>query len=265
MNQIDLSGRVAIVTGGASGLGLATATRFLASGARVTIWDRTEEGSDQARRTLDAGSALSTAVVDISDLAAVEQAVAEVEEREGKLDMMVNSAGISGLSSPTDEMDLSVWHDQLRVNLTGAFYCCRAAIAPMKRNGWGRMVTVSSAAGKDGNPQQVAYSAAKAGVIGMTKSLGKELAPFNILVNCIAPTVFAIRICSRLPLPEPSVWLLPTTPAMALSPRSAGATPAKNAWRMAVSRNMRWKITPGACTATCVAKMRRSHRPLSPR
>lgn len=191
MNQIDLSGRVAIVTGGASGLGLATATRFLASGARVTIWDRTEEGSDQARRTLDAGSALSTAVVDISDLAAVEQAVAEVEEREGKLDMMVNSAGISGLSSPTDEMDLSVWHDQLRVNLTGAFYCCRAAIAPMKRNGWGRMVTVSSAAGKDGNPQQVAYSAAKAGVIGMTKSLGKELAPFNILVNCIAPTVFA--------------------------------------------------------------------------
>lgn len=189
MNRIDLDGRTAIVTGGASGLGYSTAERLLQSGARVTIWDL--NGVDDAAARLSAIGPVETGTVDIADQSAVEEAVADVERRVGKLDIMVNSAGISGLSAPTDELDMAMWHKQLGVNLSGAFYVAKACIGPMKRNGWGRIVLVSSAAGKDGNPQQAAYSAAKAGVIGLTKSLGKELAPFGILVNCIAPTVFA--------------------------------------------------------------------------
>lgn len=190
MNRIDLSGRVAIVTGGASGLGHATAERLLRSGARVTLWDLSADRVAEAARALAPHGPVEGAAVDISDLAAVEAGVRAVEAREGKLDILVNCAGISGLSSPTDTVDLGVWDAQLRINLSGAFYCARAAIGPMKRNGGGRIVLVSSAAGKDGNPQQAAYSAAKAGVIGLAKSLGKELAPFGILVNCIAPTIF---------------------------------------------------------------------------
>jgi 2-dehydro-3-deoxy-L-rhamnonate dehydrogenase (NAD+) len=190
MNQIDLHGRIAIVTGGASGLGLATAERLLQSGAGVTLWDLSADALAEAADRLSPLGPITTAVVDIADLPAVESGMAEVEARAGKLDIVVNSAGISGLSAATEAVNLAVWHDQLRVNLTGAFYVARAAIAPMKRNGRGRIVLVSSAAGKDGNPQQAAYSAAKAGVIGLTKALGRELGPANILVNCIAPTIF---------------------------------------------------------------------------
>jgi 2-dehydro-3-deoxy-L-rhamnonate dehydrogenase (NAD+) len=190
MNRLDLEGRAAIVTGGASGLGLATAERMLRSGAKVTIWDLSAEALAKAAEGLSALGTIATDVVDISDLAAVERGVATVEARDGRLDIMVNSAGISGYAAPTETLDLAVWDAQMRVNLSGAFYVARAAIAPMKRNGWGRIVLVSSAAGKDGNPQQAAYSAAKAGVIGLTKALGRELGPANILVNCIAPTIF---------------------------------------------------------------------------
>jgi NAD(P)-dependent dehydrogenase (short-subunit alcohol dehydrogenase family) len=191
VNRIDLGGKVAIVTGGASGLGLAAARRFLESGARVTIWDRSAAACDAAAAQLASLGPVSSAVADIGAQEDVEAAMAEVEDREGRLDIMANCAGISGFSAPTDALDMQVWHDQLRVNLSGCFHVCRAAIGPMKRTGGGRMITVASAAGKDGNPQQAAYSAAKAGVIGLTKSLGKELAEFGILVNCIAPTVFA--------------------------------------------------------------------------
>jgi 3-oxoacyl-[acyl-carrier protein] reductase len=190
MNQIDLSGRIGIVTGGASGLGLATAERLLRSGARVTIWDLDAARLAERAKALARHGEVETAVVNIGDLPAVEQAVLEVERRAGRLDILVNCAGISGFSAPSESLDLAIWESQLRVNLTGSYYCARAAIPAMKRNSFGRIVLVSSAAGKDGNPQQAAYSAAKAGVIGLTKALGKELAPFGILVNCIAPTIF---------------------------------------------------------------------------
>ncbi|MDO7836367.1 SDR family NAD(P)-dependent oxidoreductase [Sphingobium sp. HBC34] len=190
MNQIDLNGRVAVVTGGASGLGLATAQRFLASGARVTIWDRDEDRVAQVVADLAPLGDVAGTTVDIGDAAAVERGMAVVQAREGRIDIVVNSAGISGLSCPSDEVSLDLWDQQMRVNLSGAFYVCRAAIPHMKANGHGRIILVASAAGKDGNPQQAPYSAAKAGVIGLTKSLGKELGPFGIMVNCIAPTIF---------------------------------------------------------------------------
>lgn len=190
MNRIDLEGRVALVTGGASGLGLATARRFAASGARVTIWDRDVARVAEVVAELAGDGAVSGAVVDIGDPAAVAEGMAAIHAAEGRIDLIVNSAGISGLSCPSDEAPFELWDQQLRVNLSGAFYICRAAIPYMKANAFGRIVLVSSAAGKDGNPQQAAYSAAKAGVIGLTKSLGKELGPFGIMVNCIAPTIF---------------------------------------------------------------------------
>ncbi|HEY6869055.1 MAG TPA: SDR family NAD(P)-dependent oxidoreductase [Novosphingobium sp.] len=190
MNQIDLDGRVAIVTGGASGLGLATARRFAASGARVIIWDRDAQRVADVAGELSGVAEVAGAVVDIGDAAQVAEAMSAVNARAGRVDLIVNSAGISGLSCPSDEVPFALWDQQLRVNLSGAFYVCRAAIPFMKAQGFGRIVLVSSAAGKDGNPQQAAYSAAKAGVIGLTKALGKELGPFGIMVNCIAPTIF---------------------------------------------------------------------------
>lgn len=190
MNRIDLNGRIAVVTGGASGLGLATARRFLASGARVTIWDRDEAGIVEVLAELAKLGPAEGAVVDIGDARAVESEMAAVRDREGQIDIVVNSAGLSGLSCPSDEVPLELWDQQMRVNLSGAFYVCRAVIPHMKASGYGRIVLVSSAAGKDGNPEQAPYSVAKAGVIGLTKSLGKELGPFGIMVNCIAPTIF---------------------------------------------------------------------------
>lgn len=187
MNQIDLAGRVAVVTGGASGLGRATAERLLQSGARVTVWDLDPAA---AAGELAALGSVHADTVDIGDPDAVAAAMAAVHAREGRIDILVNCAGVSGLSCLAEETPLDLWDRQLRINLSGAFYLCRAAIPFMKAAGYGRIVLVSSAAGKDGNPQQAPYSAAKAGVIGLAKSLGKELGPFGIMVNAVAPTIF---------------------------------------------------------------------------
>lgn len=190
VNRIDLSGRVAIVTGGASGLGLATARRFLDSGAKVSIWDLRAEDLDRAAKRLDAGDRLLAAAVDVSDYAAVEAGRLSVQRTFGVANILFNCAGISIDSSPLSEISLDDWERVMRINLGGTFHCCRAFVPSMVNSGYGRIINVSSIAGKEGNAFQSAYSASKAAIIGMTKSLGKELAATGVVANCIAPSVF---------------------------------------------------------------------------
>jgi 2-dehydro-3-deoxy-L-rhamnonate dehydrogenase (NAD+) len=184
MNQIDLRDRVAVVTGGASGIGLAIAERFVASGARVSAWDVSAQSLERAKA---AGTAAHTAIVDVRDYAEVEAARDATLAALGKIDILVNSAGITGPNVLTWDYPLDGWRDVLDVNLTGTFHTCRALAAPMRAADYGRIVNIASVAGKEGNPNASAYSASKAGVIALTKSLGKELATTGIKVNCVTP------------------------------------------------------------------------------
>ena len=181
MNELDLRGRTAIVTGGASGIGLAIARRLLASGARLSLWDSRREALDAAG--IDAHSA----VVDVRDYAAVEAARDAALAALGRIDVLVTSAGITGPNATTWEYPVEAWRDVLDVNLTGTFHCVRAVVEPMRAANYGRIVTIASVAGKEGNPNAPAYSASKAGVIALTKSLGKELATTGIRVNTVTP------------------------------------------------------------------------------
>ena len=184
MNQIDLRGRVAVVTGGASGIGLAISQRFVASGAAVSAWD---VGAEALERAKSGGTAAHVTVVDVRDYAGVERARDATIAALGKIDVLVNSAGITGPNALTWEYPLDGWRDVLDVNLTGTFHTCRAIAEPMRAADYGRIVNIASVAGKEGNPNAGAYSASKAGVIALTKSLGKELATTGIRVNCVTP------------------------------------------------------------------------------
>jgi 2-dehydro-3-deoxy-L-rhamnonate dehydrogenase (NAD+) len=190
MNSIDLAGRTAIVTGGGSGIGLASAKRFLESGARVELWGRNLSKLDAARASLQALGPVTRRAVDVSDHAAVAQAALDAQAALGPIDILFNNAGVALEVCPMIEMSLDAWHQNIAINLNGVFYCCRAFAPAMIARGWGRIINVSSMAGKDGNPSQSAYSAAKGGVIAFTKSLGKELATTGVTVNAIAPTLF---------------------------------------------------------------------------
>jgi len=190
VNEIDLKGRVAIITGGAAGIGFACAHRFLQSGAQVSLWDMSQESLSQAKAALEPLGPVDTRQVDVAQAQQVRQTAQAVAAQFGRIDALVNSAGVSGRFVATADYPLEDWQRQLDVNLSGTFYCCQAVLAPMLERGYGRIVNVASMAGKEGNPLAVAYSSAKAGVIGMTKSLGKELAPKGILVNCVTPTIF---------------------------------------------------------------------------
>lgn len=194
MNQIDLSSRVAAITGGGGGLGLAVARQLLAAGARVSLWGRDSERLEKAVATLVSdgydASMIDTRQMDVTRYEEVEQAVGLVQADWGSLDILVCNAGTGGYTAPCADFPLDEWDRQLAINLSGVFYCCRAAIPGMKRAGWGRIVNVSSMAGKDGNALQAGYAASKAGVIALTKSLGKELASTGVLVNAVAPTMF---------------------------------------------------------------------------
>ena len=185
MNQYDLRDRVAIVTGGAQGIGLAIVRRALASGATVRVWDRDEETLRQAAAALD--GPVSTAAVDVTDPAAVADATDHTVAHLGRIDVLVNNAGISGPNAPTVDYPVEEWERVLRTNLTSQFLTCRAVAPHMVGRGYGRIVNVASVAGKEGNPNAVAYSASKAGVISLTKSLAKELAGKGVAVNCVTP------------------------------------------------------------------------------
>jgi len=196
MNQIDLNGQVAVITGGAQGIGFAIAKRLVASGAKVSLWDMNAELLASAKAEL--GAAASTIAVDITSYEAIAAAVAEVEKSLGKLDILVNSAGIAGKNAPLDEYDLDEWHRVIDIDLNGAFYVNRAVLPGMKARNYGRIVNIASIAGKEGNPNASAYAAAKAGVIGMTKAVGKEVAKYDIAINAITPATAKTRILEEL-------------------------------------------------------------------
>ena len=187
MNSIDLNGRVAVVTGGARGIGYAAAERFLSSGAKVAIWDIDAERAKASAGQLSALGTVSAHRVELTDEAAVQAAAAETLAAYGKIDIAVNNAGITGGNGTTWELDPKVWREVLEVNLYAPYLVCRAVVPHMIAAGYGRIVNIASIAGKEGNPNASHYSASKAGLIGLTKSLGKELATKNILVNCITP------------------------------------------------------------------------------
>lgn len=198
MNAIDLKGRTAIVTGGAQGIGRAIAERLLASGAAVALWDRDVELVSETARQLSEQGEVSTAAVDVTDAEAVAGAFAATDERHRGVDIMVNNAGIAGPTMPSWEYPLDEWRAVVDVDLNGVYYCCRAALPHMLERDYGRIVNVASIAGKEGNPNAAAYSAAKAGVIALTKSLAKETADRNIAVNCITPAAAKTRIFDQI-------------------------------------------------------------------
>ncbi|MFQ5972165.1 MAG: SDR family NAD(P)-dependent oxidoreductase [Alphaproteobacteria bacterium] len=198
MNQIDLNGRRAVVTGGAQGIGRAIAERLLKSGAAVSLWDRDAELAAATRGELSSLGAVRTHGVDVTDLAGVEAAVQATLEALGGIDILINNAGIAGPSLKLWEYSVEDWNEVIDIDLTGVFLCCRAVIPGMIEQNYGRIVNVSSIAGKEGNPNAGPYSAAKAGVIALTKSLAKEVAAYDIAVNCITPAAAGTRILEQI-------------------------------------------------------------------
>ena len=198
MNQIDLSGQRAVVTGAAQGIGLAIAERLLQSGAAVSLWDRDQPLlSETIARLAAAGRTMRSECVDMTDLAAVEAAAARTAEAFSGIDILVNNAGIAGPNAPVWEYPVDAWRAVIDIDLNGVFHGCRAVVPQMIARNYGRIVNIASIAGKEGNPNASAYSAAKAGVIALTKSLGKELADKNIAVNCITPAVAKTAILDQ--------------------------------------------------------------------
>ena len=189
MNAYDLKDRIAIVTGGAQGIGLAVATRILASGGRVAIWDRDRDLLDRTVAGLAGADRVRGLAVDIADLAAVEAATKATLGHFGRIDVLINNAAIVGPNANTWEYPPDAFRDVINVGLIGTFYCCRTVVPHMIAANYGRIVNISSVAGKEGNPKAPAYSSMKAAVIALTKSLGKELASYNIGVNCVTPAV----------------------------------------------------------------------------
>jgi 3-oxoacyl-[acyl-carrier protein] reductase len=196
MNRLDLAGRGAVVTGGASGIGLATAQRMIASGASVALWDVNRDALEAAVSSL--GATVHALQVDITSEADVAAALTDSVARLGRISALVNSAGITGPNVPTWEYPVEAWQRVMQVNLTGTFLCCRAVVPHMLAQGYGRIVNIASVAGKEGNPNAPAYSASKAAVIGLTKSLGKELATKGITVNCVTPAAVRTAIFDQM-------------------------------------------------------------------
>ncbi|MEE9265939.1 MAG: SDR family NAD(P)-dependent oxidoreductase [Gammaproteobacteria bacterium] len=198
MNSIDLKGRRAIVTGGAQGIGLSVARRLLDSGAAVSLWDRDAELLEQTHAEISSAGDLHRATVELTDAEAVARAADDSAAALGGIDILVNNAGIAGPTVPSWEYPLADWRRVIDVDLNAVYYCCRAVVPRMREQDYGRIVNVASIAGKEGNPNAVAYSAAKAGVIALTKSIAKETADKNIAVNCITPAAAKTRIFDQI-------------------------------------------------------------------
>jgi 2-dehydro-3-deoxy-L-rhamnonate dehydrogenase (NAD+) len=198
MTRFDLSARRAVITGGAQGFGRAIAERFLASGARVSLWDINPELNAQTARELGGTPNVHTSTVDVSKRTEVDSAAESTASAIGGIDILVANAGITGPNFTTWEYPPDDWVRVIEVDLLSVYYCCRAVVPQMLSQKYGRIVTISSVAGKEGNPNASAYSAAKAGIIALTKSLGKELARENIAVNCITPAAARTKILEQM-------------------------------------------------------------------
>ena len=197
MNNFDFKNRVAIITGGAQGFGLAISKRIIQSGGKVVIWDIDENAINSALNEISSEN-LSFKKVDVTNFIEIEKALLETENELGKIDIFVNNAGITGMNAKVWDYPLDEWKKVIELDLNSTFYCCKAVVPHMIKNNYGRIVNIASIAGKEGNPNASAYSTAKAGVIGLTKSLGKELADKNIAVNCVTPAAAKTRIFDQM-------------------------------------------------------------------
>ena len=197
MNNFDLKDRVAIITGGAQGFGLAISKRIIQSEGKVVIWDIDENAINSAIKEISSKN-LSFKKVDVTNFDEIEKALLETENELGKIDIFVNNAGITGMNAKVWDYPLDEWKKVIELDLNSTFYCCKAVVPHMIKNNYGRIVNIASIAGKEGNPNASAYSTAKAGVIGLTKSLGKELADKNIAVNCVTPAAAKTRIFDQM-------------------------------------------------------------------
>ncbi len=211
MNQLDMKGRTAVVTGGARGIGRAIAERMLASGAAVAIWDLNTAAMAQTAGELAAQGTISTHPVELTNEAGVRAAAADTLARHGAVDILVNNAGITGGNAPTWDLAAEAWRRVVDVNLVGPFLACSAIIPGMVARGYGRIVNIASVAGKEGNPNASHYSASKAGLIALTKSLGKELAGKGVLVNCVTPAAAETDIFAQM-APEQIDYMLSKIP-----------------------------------------------------
>ena len=197
MNNFDFKNRVAIITGGAQGFGLAISKRIIQSEGKVVIWDIDENAINSALNEISSEN-LSFKKVDVTNYVEIEKALLETENELGKIDIFVNNAGITGMNAKVWDYPLDEWKKVIELDLNSTFYCCKAVVPHMIKNNYGRIVNIASIAGKEGNPNASAYSTAKAGVIGLTKSLGKELADKNIAVNCVTPAAAKTRIFDQM-------------------------------------------------------------------
>jgi len=197
MINFNLSNRVAIVTGGAQGFGLAISERFIQSGAKVIIWDIDKEKAEIAIKKINSKNCIYQ-IVDVTNFEEIKKNLDDIESNYGKIDIFINNAGIAGMNTTVAEYPLEEWNKVIDLNLNAVFYCCKAVVPFMIKNNYGRIVNIASIAGKEGNPNASAYSSSKAGVIGLTKSLGKELALKNIAVNCVTPAAAKTRIFDQM-------------------------------------------------------------------
>jgi 3-oxoacyl-[acyl-carrier protein] reductase len=197
MINFNLSNRVAIVTGGAQGFGLAITERFIKSGAKVIIWDIDKEKAEIALKKINSKNCFYE-IVDVTNFDEIKKILNDIESNHDKIDIFINNAGIAGMNTTVAEYPLKEWNKVIDLNLNAVFYCCKAVVPFMIKNNYGRIVNIASIAGKEGNPNASAYSSSKAGVIGLTKSLGKELALKNIAVNCVTPAAAKTRIFDQM-------------------------------------------------------------------
>jgi len=209
MHQFDLKNKTAIITGGAQGFGLEIAKKFLVSGSKVFIWDIDEKELNKAIKKTNNPN-LNYNVVDVSNFDQVEKAVIDISSN-NKIDILINNAGITGPTAKLWDYNIKDWNSIVDINLHGTFYCCKSIVPHMIKNNYGRIVNIASVAGKDGNANASAYSSAKAGVIGLTKSLGKELAKYNIAVNAITPAGAKTKILDQMSK-EHVEWMLSKVP-----------------------------------------------------